>query len=73
VGPGKPASNLTRTGIGTWTDADFLKALREGIRPGGTAIDSAMPWKQSGLMTDPEIHAVWLYLKSVPARKYGKR
>jgi mono/diheme cytochrome c family protein len=73
VGPGKPASNLTPAGIGTWTEADFFKALREGIRPGGTPIDSAMPWKQSGRMTDPEIHAVWLYLKSVPARQFGKR
>jgi len=73
MGPGRPASNITPGGIGTWTEADFVKALREGIRPGGTPIDSAMPWKRAGLMTDSEIHAVWLFLKSVPAKEFGKR
>jgi mono/diheme cytochrome c family protein len=74
MGPGgKPASNLTPTGIGTWTEADFFKALRQGVRPGGTPIDSAMPWKRAGLMSDTEIHAVWLYLKSVPPREFNAR
>ncbi len=73
VGPGTPASNLTPAGIGSWAEADFVRALREGIRPGGTPIDSVMPWKRAGLMTDSEIHAVWLYLRSVPARKLGER
>jgi mono/diheme cytochrome c family protein len=73
MGPGKPASNITPSGIGTWTEADFFKALRQGLRPAGTAIDSAMPWKRVGLMTDSEIHAVWLYLKTVPAKEFGNR
>jgi len=73
MGPGKPASNITPGGIGTWTEADFVKALRQGIRPGGTAIDSAMPWKRSGLMSDSEFHAVWLFLRSVPPKEFGKR
>lgn len=73
MGPDKPASNLTPAGIGTWTEADFVRALREGIRPGGTPIDSAMPWPEVGKMTDSEIHAVWLYLKSVPAKEFGNR
>lgn len=72
MGPGKPASNITPGGIGPWTEADFFKALRQGIRPGGTAIDSQMPWKRAGLMTDPEIKAVWAYLRSVPAKEFGK-
>lgn len=73
MGPGKPASNLTPAGIGTWTEADFFRSLREGVRPGGTPIDSVMPWKRAGLMTDSEIHAVWLYLKSVPPKEFGNR
>ena len=49
MGPGKPASNLTSAGIGTWTEADFIRALREGKRPVGADIDStAMPWKMAG-------------------------
>lgn len=74
MGPGKPASNLTPAGIGTWTEADFFRALREGKRPSGTPIDSlSMPWKRAGMMTDAEIHAVWLYLRSVPAKEFGNR
>jgi len=74
MGSDKPASNLTPAGIGTWTEADFVRALREGKRPVGADIDSlAMPWKAVGKMTDSEIHAVWLFLKSVPAKEFGGR
>ena len=74
MGEDKPASNLTPAGIGTWTEADFVRALREGKRPVGADIDSiAMPWKLAGQMTDSEIHAVWLFLKSVPAKAFGGR
>jgi mono/diheme cytochrome c family protein len=74
MGPDKPASNLTPAGIGTWTEADFVRALREGKRPVGADIDSlSMPWPEVGKMTDAEIHAVWLFLKSVPAKAFGNR
>lgn len=69
----KPASNLTPAGIGNWTEADFTRALREGIRPGGTPIDTLMPWKLAGQMTDAEIHAIWLYLRSVPPKPFGEK
>lgn len=75
MGPGKPASNLTPAGIaGVWTEADFIRALREGKRPVGADIDSLeMPWPQAGKMTDLEISAVWAYLKSVPPKAFGNR
>jgi len=74
IGPGKPPSNLTPAGIGAWSEADFVRALREGKRPVGADIDSLeMPWPQAGKMTDLEIQAVWLFLKSVPAREFGNR
>ena len=69
----KPATNLTPSGIGAWSEADFFRALREGKRPAGTPIDSIMPWKRTARMTDDEIRAVWLYLKTVPPRQYGSR
>ncbi len=64
-----PASNLTPAGIGAWTEADFFKSLRSGIRPDGTAINGVMPWALAGQMSDDEIRAVWLYLRSVPAKQ----
>lgn len=69
----KPATNISPAGIGRWTEADFFRALREGRRPDASPIDSLMPWRRAGRMTDDEIRALWLYLKTVPAREYGMR
>lgn len=67
-----PAANITPTGIGTWTESDFFRAFREGKRPGNTDIHPFMPWKTMGGMTDSELRAIYLYLKTVPARPYGQ-
>lgn len=67
-----PASNITPTGIGTWTEAEFFRAFREGKRANGTPINEFMPWKFMGRMTDSELRAIYLYLKTVPARPYGE-
>jgi mono/diheme cytochrome c family protein len=69
----KPAANITPTGIGAWSLDDFKRALREGKRPNGTPIDSIMPWKASGHMTDDEIASVYAFLRTVPAREFGNR
>ena len=37
------SANLTPKGIGKWTEADFRKALRDGIRPDGRILSVAMP------------------------------
>jgi mono/diheme cytochrome c family protein len=71
-----PAANLTphaETGLGRWTERDFVRAMREGKRPDGSDIDPLMPWKATAQMTDTELQAVWLYLRSVPARERGSR
>ena len=71
--PGNPpAANLTPSGhIGSWTETDFVRTLRTGKRPNGKNLHPAMPWPQAGMMTDDELHAVWLYLKSVPPKPFG--
>ena len=62
------------TGLASYDEAAFVRALREGVRPGGAPIDStAMPWPAIGRMTDDELHALWEYLQSVPEREYGNR
>jgi mono/diheme cytochrome c family protein len=68
-----PALNLTPGGIGNWTEADLTRALREGKRPDGSVLDEFMPWKVFRGMTDAEIHAIWLYLRSVPAKPFGNK
>lgn len=73
VALGKPewpaAANLTphAAGLGRWSEADFLHAMREGKRPDGSAIDAeAMPWRAFGQASDAELHSLWLYLQSLP-------
>lgn len=64
-----PAANLTpdnTTGLGTWTEADFVRAIRTGIRPDGTQLNPAMPWQSYSPMTDNELSAIWLFLESLP-------
>jgi mono/diheme cytochrome c family protein len=66
-----PAQNLTPAGIGTWTEADFFRALRTGVRPDGSHINAFMPWMSARNMTDDETRAIWFYLRSVPPRAAG--
>jgi mono/diheme cytochrome c family protein len=69
-----PASNLTTAGaIGSWTEADFVRAMRNGLRPDGSALNTFMPWPVLGRMTDDELRAIWLYLRSVPPRPFGNK
>jgi mono/diheme cytochrome c family protein len=74
MGPNKKiASNLTPAGMGAYNDSLFARALRQGVRPGGTPIDTFMPWREFRLMNDTEIGALYMYLRTVPARAFGNR
>ena len=62
------APDITVGRLGDWTEQDFFTALRRGKRPDGSVIDpETMPWVRSGLMTDDEIRAVWMYMRALPA------
>jgi len=66
-GPPPGASNITPVGIGTWSDAEFITALRTHVRPNGTKISDAMP-PAYGQMSDDELNAIRAYLRTVPAK-----
>ena len=68
-----PASNLTPTGIGHWTDADFTRAVREGKRPDSKLIDAFMPWQVYRNMSDDDLHSLWLYIQTVPPKPFGNK
>ena len=54
--------------------ADFVRALRDGVRPGGTPIDSQMPVRRiTRHLDDTELRALYAYLRTLPARPYGGR
>jgi mono/diheme cytochrome c family protein len=62
------SSNITPdkdTGIGDYTDADFLKALHEGIFRGGGRLYPAMPYPSFAAMTDDDALAIKAYLFSL--------
>lgn len=67
--------NLTpdkETGIGNFTEQDFEKAVREGIDPSGRPLSPPMDKFKS--LTDEQVHAIYSYLKSIPAvHHYLKR
>lgn len=61
------SSNLTmckETGLGEWTEAQFVKAVKHGIKNDGTPTSYPMlPFSQ---MTDQEAEAIWAYLQTIP-------
>jgi cytochrome c553 len=63
-----PAPDLTTAGLGDWSEADFLRAMRSGRRPDGGAIDTLMPWPYYAQMSDLELRAIWEYLGVIPVR-----
>jgi hypothetical protein len=62
--------NLTmdeETGIGAWTEAEFVKAVKTGVVPNGPGLRS--PMKPYSDLTDGEVKAVYAYLKTIPKIK----
>lgn len=72
-GPDDPiALNLTPGGeLAGWSEEDFITVIRTGIRPSGTQLADAMPWREFKEMTDEELKAVWVFLQSLPPREQG--
>lgn len=64
------AANLTpdATGIGTWSEEQFFKAIRQGKLKGlegSRPILPPMPWQDFAKMTDQDLRSVFVYLKSL--------
>ena len=57
------------TGIGAWTDADFLKAVHEGVSKDGKNLYPAFPYASYTYLTDEDVLAIKAYLFSQPAEK----
>jgi mono/diheme cytochrome c family protein len=62
--------NLTpdnETGLGNWSVADIIKAIRTGVRPDGRGLVPIMPWQAYAKLTQSDAEAIAAYLKSLPA------
>jgi cytochrome c553 len=61
------APNLTSSGVaGSWSEAEFIAAMRTGQRPDGNQMSDAMPWRAIGKADDEALKRLWAYLKSLP-------
>jgi len=65
--------NLTpdvNTGLGIWTEEMFMGAIRTGKHFGQSRpINPPMPWPAYRNLTDPDLKAVYAYLRTIPPVK----
>ncbi len=65
-----PTPNLTpdkETGLGSWTDDDFYRALHQGIRKDGAYLYPGLPYPWFTRVTRDDVLAIKAYLFSLPA------
>lgn len=67
------SANITpdsTTGIGAWTEENFMQAIRTGKHlgmEGGRPILPPMPWPEIASLTDEDLRSVYAYLRTIPA------
>jgi len=53
-------------GIGRWTEADFIRAMRHGNRPDGANYFPAFPYPSFTRIADTDLRDLWAYLRALP-------
>jgi mono/diheme cytochrome c family protein len=62
------APNLTPAGrIAGWSDAELIRAIREGIRPDGSVMDPPMPFTMYRGLSDEDAASIVAFLRTLPA------
>ena len=63
------SANLTpdnETGIGTWTEAQFVGTMKEGMHMGlGRRLLYPMPWQELAELPDADIVSIYAYLRTI--------
>jgi mono/diheme cytochrome c family protein len=55
-----------QAGIGRWSEADFVRAMRQGLRPDGAHYFPAFPYPSYTRIVDADLRDLWAYLRSLP-------
>ena len=55
-----------KAGIGAWTEAQFIRAMRYGERPDGSNYFPAFPYPSFTKISDADLHDLWAYLRTLP-------
>ena len=70
------STNITadkETGIGSYSDQEFLEAVRRGVRKDGARLYPAMPFTSYTYLTDADALAIKAYLFSLPGVREANR
>lgn len=62
-----------QAGIGRWTEQDFFRAMRFGVRPDGAHYFPAFPYPSFTRIVDQDLRDLWAYLRSVPQSARASR
>jgi mono/diheme cytochrome c family protein len=63
------APNLTpdkETGLGNWTTAQIIMAIRGGVTPDNRVLSPVMPWGHYANLTTSDVSSIAAYLKTLP-------
>ena len=55
-----------QAGIGRWSEQDFIKAMRLGVRPDSAHYYPAFPYASFTKIADADLKDLWAYLRSLP-------
>lgn len=53
-------------GLGRWSEADFVRAMRLGLRPDGAHYFPAFPYPSFTRINDADLRDLWAYLRTLP-------
>lgn len=57
-----------QAGMGRWTEADFITAMRHGRRPDGANYFPAFPYPSFTKIQDDDLRDIWAYLRTLPPK-----
>ena len=60
-------------GIGSWTTADFIRAMREGVSPDGRHYYPAFPYTSYQRMSSEDLSDLFAFMQTLPAVEGGAR
>lgn len=60
-------------GIGSWSDRDFLRAMRDGVSPEGRHYYPSFPYAAYSRMRDEDILAIKAYIDTLPPSDHPNR
>jgi mono/diheme cytochrome c family protein len=61
------------SGIGNWSELDFVRSMREGLGRRGEHLYPSFPYPAYTRLGDEDLHALWAYLRAQPPVRQSNR